>query len=52
MKRFSENFLTPYKPSFIRGTLDELELRVSLLRSQLKEAESELAAVLKGKQKV
>lgn len=52
MKRFSENFLTPYKPSFIRGTLDELEMRVSLLRSQLKEAESELAAVLKGKQKV
>ncbi|CAA7399834.1 unnamed protein product [Spirodela intermedia] len=51
LKSFSSNFLTPYKPSFIRGTLEELELRVSTLRLQLKEAETELVALQKGKQK-
>lgn len=51
LKNFSKNFVTPYEPSFIRGTLEELELRVSTLRLQLKEAEAELIALQKGKQK-
>ncbi|MQL98958.1 hypothetical protein Taro_031677, partial [Colocasia esculenta] len=51
LKRFSGNFLTPYKPAFCRGTIEELEQRVSLLRLQLKEAETELDRLRKGKQK-
>ncbi|ONK77096.1 uncharacterized protein A4U43_C02F3060 [Asparagus officinalis] len=49
LKQFSKNFIKPYQPSLTRGTVEELELRVSLLRSQLKEAESELQTKKKGK---
>jgi len=51
LKQFSQNFIKPYKPSLTRGTIEELEQRVSLLRSQLKEAESELQRLKKGKEK-
>lgn len=51
LKKFSQNFVEPYKPSLIRGTIEELENRVSLLRSQLKAAESELQMLKKGKGK-
>ncbi|KAJ3692687.1 hypothetical protein LUZ60_011782 [Juncus effusus] len=52
LKNFSRNFITAYKPRLIRGSIEELEERVSILKSQLKEAEFELDRVKKGKQKV
>ncbi|GER46425.1 ATPase ASNA1 homolog [Striga asiatica] len=52
LKAFSHNFLSPYQPSIDRGTVEELEQRVSTLREQLTEAESELEILKKGKQKV
>ncbi|KAK6918437.1 Anion-transporting ATPase-like domain [Dillenia turbinata] len=52
LKSFSKNFITPYKPSTSRGTVEELERRVSTLRIELKEAETELEKLRKGKQKV
>ncbi|CAA0820800.1 P-loop containing nucleoside triphosphate hydrolases superfamily protein [Striga hermonthica] len=52
LKAFSCNFLSPYKPSITRGTVEELELRVSTLREQLKDAETELEKLRKGKEKV
>lgn len=51
LRKFSQHFLTPYKPSLIRGTVEELEQRISMLKSQLKESESELEKLKKGKQK-
>jgi len=51
LKQFSQNFVRPYKPSLTRGTIEELEQRVSALKSKLKEAESELQARKKGKDK-
>lgn len=51
LRKFSQHFTKPYKPSLTRGTIEELEQRVSLLRSQLKEAESELQKFKKGKEK-
>ncbi|XP_020246574.1 ATPase GET3-like [Asparagus officinalis] len=51
LKNFSEDFTRPYQPSLTRGSIEELEQRVSLLRSQLKEAESELQRAKKGKEK-
>lgn len=52
LKKFSRNFVEPYKACLIRGTVDELEQRISLLRSHLKEAELELQRLKKGKEKV
>lgn len=52
LKKFSRNFVEPYKACLIRGTVDELEQRISLLRSRLKEAELELQRLKKGKEKV
>ncbi|PIA49709.1 hypothetical protein AQUCO_01300455v1 [Aquilegia coerulea] len=52
LKDFSSNFLTPYEPLAKRGTIEELERRVSSLSFQLKEAEAELEALRKGKRKV
>eukprot|EP01018_Ginkgo_biloba_P012629 Gb_36706 [translate_table: standard] len=56
LKQFSSNLVTPYKPSKVKLVselkLEELEQRVSTLRLQLKEAESELDKLRKGKQKV
>ncbi|KAF3325033.1 ATPase ASNA1 [Carex littledalei] len=52
LKALSRHFLTPYQPRLIKGTLEELEERVSILKSQLREAETELDRLRKGKQKV
>ncbi|KAF6160436.1 hypothetical protein GIB67_019205 [Kingdonia uniflora] len=52
LKAFSSKFITPYQPSIIKGTLEELDQRVSTLRLQLKEAESELETLKKGKRKM
>ncbi|KAF5466896.1 hypothetical protein F2P56_016778 [Juglans regia] len=52
LKAFSNNFLSPYQPSTSKGTVEELEQRVSTLRQQLKDAEAELERLRKGKQKV
>lgn len=51
LKDFSPNFVSPYQPSIIRGTVEEVEQRVSILREQLKYAEDELERLKKGKQK-
>lgn len=51
LKDFSHNFVSPYQPSIIRGTVEEVEQRVSILREQLKYAEDELERLKKGKQK-
>lgn len=50
LKQFSKHFISPYTPSFMRGTIEELERRVSSLRLQLEGAESELERLRKGKQ--
>ncbi|KAG2729528.1 hypothetical protein I3843_01G249400 [Carya illinoinensis] len=52
LKAFSNNFLSPYQPSTSKGTVEELEQKVSTLRQQLKDAEAELERLRKGKQKV
>ncbi|XP_009375866.2 ATPase GET3A [Pyrus x bretschneideri] len=52
LKAFSCHFLTPYQPSTSKGTLEELEKRVVTLRQQLKDTETELERLRKGKQKV
>ncbi|XP_051115746.1 ATPase GET3A [Andrographis paniculata] len=49
---FSHNFLSPYQPSITRGTVEELEQRVSALKEQLRDAEAELERMRKGKQKI
>ncbi|KAL8114229.1 ATPase GET3A-like [Apium graveolens] len=51
LKGFSRNFLTPYKPAITRGTIEELELKVSTLAQQLKDAEADLERLRKGKTK-
>ncbi|KAJ6807563.1 putative ATPase ASNA1-like protein [Iris pallida] len=50
LRKFSSLFLTPYKPSLTRGTVEELEQRVSLLSAQLQDAEKELQKLKKGKE--
>ncbi|KAB2626672.1 ATPase GET3-like [Pyrus ussuriensis x Pyrus communis] len=52
LKAFSCHFLTPYQPSTSKGTLEDLEKRVVTLRQQLKDTETELERLRKGKQKV
>ncbi|KAL2233957.1 UNVERIFIED_CONTAM: Peroxisome biogenesis protein 16 [Sesamum indicum] len=52
LKSFSRHFLSPYQSSIQRGTVEELEQRVSTLREQLKDAEAELERLRKGKQKI
>ncbi|KAG6669627.1 ATPase GET3A [Carya illinoinensis] len=52
LKAFSNNFVSPYQPSTSKGTVEELEQKVSTLRQQLKDAEAELERLRKGKQKV
>lgn len=51
LKDFSRNFLTPHKPAITRGTIEELELKVSTLAQQLKDAEADLERLRKGKTK-
>lgn len=52
LKAFSDNFLSPYQACIERGTVEEVEQRVSTLKEQLKVAEEELERLRKGKQKV
>ncbi|KAL3618692.1 ATPase get3a [Castilleja foliolosa] len=52
LKAFSGNFISPYQQSIKRGTVKELELRVSTLREQLEVAEAELGRLQKGKEKI
>ncbi|KAK8630987.1 hypothetical protein V6N13_079754 [Hibiscus sabdariffa] len=42
LKKFSRHFITPYEPSQAKGTVDELQRRLSRLKEQLAEAEAEL----------
>lgn len=50
LKAFSHIFLSPYKPSIAKGSVEELEQRVSALKRQLEEGEAELERLRKGKQ--
>ncbi|XP_006341729.1 ATPase GET3-like [Solanum tuberosum] len=50
MKVFSHNFLTPYQPSLLRGSVEELEMRIATLKEQLKDAEEELEKLRAGQQ--
>ncbi|OVA12374.1 Arsenical pump ATPase [Macleaya cordata] len=52
LKDFSHHFVTPYQPSVNKDTVEGLEKRISILKQQLKEAETELEKMRKGKQKV
>ncbi|XWS35723.1 hypothetical protein CRYUN_Cryun20dG0020900 [Craigia yunnanensis] len=49
LKAFSHHFLSPYQPTITRGTVEELERRVSILKQQLSDAEAELEKLKKGK---
>ncbi|XP_044501375.1 ATPase GET3A-like [Mangifera indica] len=51
LKSFSQHFMTPYQPLTSRGSVEELERRISNLKKTLEEAEEELERVRKGKQK-
>ncbi|XP_022757175.1 ATPase GET3-like isoform X1 [Durio zibethinus] len=48
LKAFSSHFLSPYQPSITRGTVEELERKVSTLKQHLSVAEAELEKLLKG----
>jgi arsenite/tail-anchored protein-transporting ATPase len=50
LQNFSHRFLTPYKSARKRGTIEELEERITILKSALQEAEAELDRIRKGKQ--
>lgn len=52
LRSFSKHFLSPYQPALVKGSLEELEVRVSTLKQQLEDAEAELEKLRKGKQKV
>lgn len=49
LKKLSQHYVTPYKPSLVRGTMEEVQQRISTLRLQLQEAESELERLQEGK---
>lgn len=51
LQAFSNRFLTQYQPTLVRGSVEEVEQRVSTLKEQLHVAESELEKLKKGKQK-
>ncbi|XP_074279917.1 ATPase GET3A-like [Silene latifolia] len=51
LKSFSRHFLTPYKCAIIKGSEEELEMRITELNLQLKDAENELDKLRKGKEK-
>lgn len=52
LESFSRHFLSPYQPSLVRGSVNELQQRISALKEQLKDAEAELEKIRKGKHKV
>ncbi|KAE8685100.1 ATPase ASNA1-like protein [Hibiscus syriacus] len=51
LRAFSPHFLSPYKLSCKRGTVEELERRISMLKQQLSEAEAELEKLRRGDNK-
>ncbi|KAL2461628.1 P-loop containing nucleoside triphosphate hydrolase superfamily protein [Abeliophyllum distichum] len=52
LQEFSRHFISPYRSSLDRGSVEEVELRVSILKERLKDAEAELEKARKGKQKI
>ncbi|KAL2478814.1 P-loop containing nucleoside triphosphate hydrolase superfamily protein [Forsythia ovata] len=52
LQEFSRHFISPYRSSLDRGSVKEVELRVSILKERLKDAEAELEKARKGKQKI
>ncbi|RZR98647.1 hypothetical protein BHM03_00028033 [Ensete ventricosum] len=50
LRTLSQHFVTPYKPSLTRGTVEEVQQRITTLRLQLEEAELELERLQKGKE--
>ncbi|GAB2290935.1 ATPase get3a [Dionaea muscipula] len=52
LKSCSSHFITPYEPTVTRGSEDDLERRVNVLKQELKDAEAKLEKARKGKQKV
>lgn len=52
LKSFSSHFTTPYEPKIKKGTVEELEMRITELKLQLNNAEEELERLRKGKQEV
>ncbi|KAG6486322.1 hypothetical protein ZIOFF_054892 [Zingiber officinale] len=49
LRKFCQHYVTPYKPSLVRGTIEEVQQRISTLRLRLQEAESELERLQQGK---
>ncbi|XP_019233646.1 PREDICTED: ATPase GET3-like [Nicotiana attenuata] len=52
LKAFKYHFLTPYKPSRVRASAEELESGIAKLKEQLKDAEAEYERIRKGKNQV
>ncbi|GAB2302871.1 hypothetical protein Dimus_036865 [Dionaea muscipula] len=52
LKSCSSHFMTPYESTVTRGSEDDLERRVNVLKQELKDAEAKLEKARKGKQKV
>jgi arsenite-transporting ATPase len=52
LSAFSRHFVTQYKPSAIRDTVEDVERRISTLKQLLADSETELDRLRKGKQKV
>ena len=50
LKAFSHHFPSPYQLGSTRGTVEELEQRVSTLKQQLSDAEAKLEKLQKGNQ--
>ncbi|KAK9749310.1 hypothetical protein RND81_02G117100 [Saponaria officinalis] len=51
LQTFSRHFLIPYQPAIKKGTIEELEMRITELNRQLKDAHDELDKLQKGEQK-
>ncbi|XP_076908269.1 ATPase GET3A-like [Bidens hawaiensis] len=49
LKAFSQHFRKPYEQTIVRGTVEELELRVSNLQTELREVVAELEKARKTK---
>ncbi|KAM7261285.1 hypothetical protein ACFE04_026760 [Oxalis oulophora] len=52
LSAFSRHFKTQYKPSTSRDCVEDVERRISTLKKQLDDAETDLERLRKGKQKV
>uniref|UniRef100_A0A9I9CCI0 Uncharacterized protein n=1 Tax=Cucumis melo TaxID=3656 RepID=A0A9I9CCI0_CUCME len=51
LKDFSGPFLSPYELTTSRDSIEELERKISTLKQQLNDVETELDRIKKGKQK-